>query len=208
MDENNPLFDICKIKVELIFLNDNFSNFQNYQHNLIFYLNKYLWKIKRNAHTPQNKEEKDSLNSSQYSFFEFYAKKLSFKSNIVETNLIPNKTDFYLNILFILDTKEEFNKNEEKITDIINILSSRNTPKDISHLLIICKDNLDLDFIINIFDENTFDIISLWDNDQIKIKHKNLENALNKIIVKYRVNALNKKIDIEKKKKRKFSYTK
>ena len=197
MDENNPLFDICKIKVELIFLNDNFSNFKNYQHNLIFYLNKYLWKIKTNAPTPQNKEEKDSLNSSQYSFFEFYTKKLSFKSNIVETNLIPNKTDFYLNILFILDTKEDFNKNEEKITDIINILSSRNTSKDISHLLIICKDNLDLDFIINIFDENTFDIISLWDNDQIKIKHKNLENALNKIIVKYRVNALNKKIDIE-----------
>ena len=201
MEENNILFDICKIKVELLFLNEHFQNIQNYEHNLIFYLNKYLWKIKTLTPTQKNKEEEDSENTSRYSFFEFYTKNLNRKlSNIQETNFLPTKTDFYLNILYILDKKEDFDKNNEKISDIINILSNISIPKEISYLLIICKDNLDLDFITNILDENTYDIISPWDNDKIMKKHKNLENSLKNIVTKYRINALNQKIDIDIKK--------
>ena len=201
MEENNILFDICKIKVELLFLNEHFQNIQNYEHNLIFYLNKYLWKIKTLIPTQKNKEEEDSENTSRYSFFEFYTKNLNRKlSNIQETNFLPTKTDFYLNILYILDKKEDFDKNNEKISDIINILSNISIPKEISYLLIICKDNLDLDFITNILDENTYDIISPWDNDKIMKKHKNLENSLKNIVTKYRINALNQKIDIDIKK--------
>ena len=126
MDENNPLFDLCKIKVELIFLNENFSNFHNYETELIFYLNKYLWKIKNDTQNINiNKTEETNI----FYYFEFYSKYFDIKSaNISDTNLLSNRTDFYCNLLFIFD-KEDFSKNEERIMDIIKILSSMNNQK-------------------------------------------------------------------------------
>ena len=195
MDENNPLFDLCKIKIELIFLNENFSNFHNYETELIFYLNKYLWKIKNDTQNINiNKTEETNI----FYYFEFYSKYFDIKSaNISDTNLLSNRTDFYCNLLFIFD-KEDFSKNEERIMDIIKILSSRNTPKELSHLLIICNENFDSSYFEDILDENSFDIINIWENNNdIKKNRQKFEKALKKIIIKYRINALNQKIDVK-----------
>ena len=194
MDENNPLFDLCKIKIELLFLNENYSNYQNYENDLIFYMNKYLWKIKMNN---LSKEENEKIQNEHFYYLEFYTKNLNIKSsNIPDTNLLSNTTDFYCNLLFIFDSKEQFNTKEDAINNLINLLSSRNTPKELSHLLIICDKNIDLSFLINILDKNSYDIIHIWEKNDIKKSHKSLENALKNIISKYRVNALNQKIDI------------
>ena len=196
MDENNPLFDLSKIKIELLFLNEKFANYHNYENDLIFYLNKYLWKIQMD-NQEQNKNKKTNDNPTQFYFFEFYTKNINIKSsNIPDTNLLSNKTDFYCNLLFIFDNKEEFNTKKGSINNLINMLSSVNTPKEISHLLIICNKNLDLTFLMNILDKNSYDIIKLWENNNIEKSHKSLENALKNIVIKYRVNALNQKIDI------------
>ena len=198
MDENNPLFDLCKIKIELLFLNENFTNLHNYEKELIFYMNKYLWRIEMDTQPPNTtKDERDSEKSSRFTFFEFYTKYLNIKtSNISDTSLLTNKTDFYCNLLFIFEQKEELNKNEEIKYDLMKILLNRNTPKELSHLLIICNDNLDLGFLSNILDKNTYDKISLWEIGNIKKIHKNLEHVLKDIIIKYRIHALNQKIDV------------
>ena len=105
MDENNPLFDLSKIKIELLFLNEKFTNYHNYENDLIFYMNKYLWKIQMD-NSIQNKIKTDN-NPKQFYFFEFYTKNLNIKySNIPDTNLLSNKTDFYCNLFFIFDDKE------------------------------------------------------------------------------------------------------
>ena len=201
MDENNPLFDLCKIKIELLFLNENISNLKNYENDLIFYLNKYLWKIQiDNSIFITNKEEDEPENQKQFYFFEFYTKNLNVKSlNIPDSNLLSNKTNFYCYLLFIFDSKEEFNSKDSSTNNIINMLSSRNTPKELSHLLIICNKNLDLSFITNILDKNTYNIINTWENNNIKKNHKEFENVLKNILIKYRINAVNQKLYIDQK---------
>ena len=195
MDENNPLFDLAKIKIELLFLNENIPKF-DYENDLIFYLNKYLWKIYMNNPNP-NKDEIENQRSNQFYYFEFYTKNINEKSsNITGTNLISNETNFYMNLLFIFETKEEFNKNESSMNNIINMLASRNTPKDTSHLLIICKKDLDLNFLSTILNKNSYDIIELWENNDIKKCHKSLEVVLKNIVINYRINSSNQKLDI------------
>ena len=199
MDENNPLFDLCKIKIELLYLNENISNHQYYENDLILYMNKYFWKIKmENPSSNLNMQEKEKENHNQFYYFEFYSKNINMQSsNMPDINLLSNTTDFYCNLLFIFDSKEELNTKEDLINNIINLLSSRNTPKELSHLLIICDKNLDLSFLIKILEKNSYDIILFWEKNNIKNNHKSLENALKNIVVKYRVNTLNQKIDIK-----------
>ena len=97
MDENNPLFDLCKIRIELIFLNEkNISNVSFYENSLVFYLNKYLYKI--------NSDNKNQSSQNNFYFFEFYTKHLNIKSsNIPDTNLLSNSSDFFCNIFLIFD---------------------------------------------------------------------------------------------------------
>ena len=128
MDENNPLFDLCKIRIELIFLNEkNISNILFYENSLIFYLNKYLYKI-----SSDNQNQANSQNN--FYFFEFYTKHLNIKSsNIPDTNLLSNATDFFCNIFLIFESKEK--------EELINILKNVKTPKELSYTLIFYKKN-------------------------------------------------------------------
>ena len=185
MDENNPLFDLCKIRIELIFLNEkNISNVSFYENSLVFYLNKYLYKI--------NSDNKNQTSQNNFYFFEFYTKHLNIKSsNIPDTNLLSNSSDFFCNIFLIFDSKEK--------EELINIIKNINTPKELSYILIFYKKNtgLILDNLNLNIDEKSYDIIELWTNNiDIKKSHTHLENALKKMIIKYRINQLNKKLDI------------
>ena len=195
MEKNNPLFDLAKIKIELHFLNENLSNFQ-FENDLILFLNKYLWKIHMNNPNPDI-DEIENERSNQFYFFEFYTKNINIKqSNIPDTNLISNKTNFYLDLLFIFETKEEFEKKEGGIKNLINMLSTSNTPREITHLLIICDKNLDLNSLTNFLDKSQYDIIELWENNMIKKRHKSFELALKNIVIQYRINSLNNKLDV------------
>ena len=195
MEKNNPLFDLAKIKIELHFLNENLSNFQ-FENDLILFLNKYLWKIHMNNPNPNN-DEIENERSSQFYFFEFYTKNINNRqSNIPDTNLISNKTNFYLDLLFIFETKEEFDKKEGGIKNLINMLSTSNTPRELTHLLIICNKNLDLNSLTNFLDKSQYDIIELWENNNIKKRHKSFELALKNIVIQYRINSLNHKLDV------------
>ena len=178
MAENNPLFDLSKIRIELIFLNEkNISNINFYENSLIFYLNKYLYKIRG-----------ENQNNINYYFFEFYTKHLNIKSsNIPDTNLLSNSTDFFCNILLIFNTKEK--------KEIKNIIKSINSPKEFSYTLIFYNKNIIINDIK--LDDNSFGLNEIWTNNiDIKNCHIFLENALKKIIIKYRINQLNQKIDI------------
>ena len=148
MDENNPLFDLSKIRIELIFLNEkNISNINFYENSLIFYLNKYLYKI------PSENQTQNNIN---FYFFEFYTKHLNIKSsNIPDTNLLSNSTDFFCNILLIFNTKEK--------KEINNIIKNINTPKEFSYTLIFYNKSLVIDNIN--LDENSFELIELWTNN-------------------------------------------
>ena len=184
MDENNPLFDLCKIRIELIFLNEkNISNISFYENSLIFYLNKYLYKI------PSDKKNQSNSENNFY-FFEFYTKHLNIKSsNIPDTNLLSNSSDFFCNILLIFEPKEK--------DELINIIKSINTPKEFSHILIFYKKNSAIILDNLNIDEKSCDIIEMWTNNiDIKKSHAQLENALKKMIIKYRINQLNQKLDI------------
>ena len=130
MDENNPLFDLCKIRIELIFLNEkNISNVSFYENSLVFYLNKYLYKI--------NSDNKNQTSQNNFYFFEFYTKHLNIKSsNIPDTNLLSNSSDFFCNIFLIFDSKEK--------EELINIIKNINTPKELSYILIFYKKNTGL----------------------------------------------------------------
>ena len=179
MDENNPLFDLCKIRIELIFLNEkNISNVSFYENSLVFYLNKYLYKI--------NSDNKNQTSQNNFYFFEFYTKHLNIKSsNIPDTNLLSNSSDFFCNIFLIFDSKEK--------EELINIIKNINTPKELSYTLIFYKKNtgLILDNLNLNIDEKSYDIIELWTNNiDIKKSHTHLENALKKMIIKYRINQL------------------
>ena len=199
MEENNPLFDLSKIRFELLFLNEKDNpNIKIYENNLIFYLNKYLYKIDMKTQNENNNEK----NNSNFIFLEFYTKNLNTKSlKIHETNLLSNKTDFFCNILLILDTKE---KAKDKV---INILKNINTPKELTYTLIFYDENSDFNLqnndIINI-DKNSYDLIGMNINnnefnkciDKFKNCYQYLENALKKMIIKYRIYNLNQKIDI------------
>ena len=197
MEENNPLFDLSKIRIELLFLNEkDIPNINLYENNLIFYLNKYLYKIDMKTQDENNIEKKNS----NFIFLEFYTKNLNMKSlNIHDTNLLSNKTDFFCNILLILDTNDK-----EKVK---NILKNINTPKELTYTLIFydknSEFNLSNDDIINI-DKNSYDVFEMCLNsnkfnkydDKFKNCYQFLENALKKMIIKYRIYNLNQKIDI------------
>ena len=197
MEENNPLFDLSKIRIELLFLNEkDIPNINLYENNLIFYLNKYLYKIDMKTQDENNIEKKNS----NFIFLEFYTKNLNMKSlNIHDTNLLSNKTDFFCNILLILDTNDK-----EKV---INMLKNINTPKELTYTLIFydknSEFNLSNDDIINI-DKNSYDVFEMClnsnkfnkYNDKFKNCYQFLENALKKMIIKYRIYNLNQKIDI------------
>ena len=197
MEENNPLFDLSKIRIELLFLNEkDIPNINLYENNLLFYLNKYLYKIDMKTQNENNIEKKNS----NFIFLEFYTKNLNMKSlNIHDTNLLSNKTDFFCNILFILDTNDK-----EKIK---NILKNISTPKELTYTLIFydknSEFNLSNDDIFNI-DKNSYDVFEMClnnnkfnkCNDIFKNCHQYLENALKKMIIKYRIYNLNQKIDI------------
>ena len=197
MEENNPLFDLSKIRIELLFLNEkDIPNINLYENNLIFYLNKYLYKIDMKTQNENNNEK----NNSNFIFLEFNTKNLNMKSlNIHDTNLLSNKTDFFCDILLILDTKE---------TDkVINILKNISTPKELTYTLIFydknSEFNLSNDDIINM-DKNSYDVIGMClnsnefnkCNDIFKNCYQYLENALKKMIIKYRIYNLNQKIYI------------
>ena len=188
-DENNPLFDLSKIRVELLFLNEkNIRNMNLYENSLVLYLNKYLYKINMDK-----KNQSNSVKKSDFTFFEFYTKNLNIKSmDIPDTDLLSNKTDFYCNIALIFDIKEK--------DELINILKNINTQKELTHTLFFCDKNLGFnwqnDYFINL-DKNSYDVIYMRVNDiDFKQCHQYLENSLKKIITKYRVNQLNQKIDI------------
>ena len=188
MDENNPLFDLCKIRVELIFLNEkNIPKINFYENSLVFYLNKYLYKI-----SSENQNQNNLQNKFELYFFEFYTKHLNIKSsNIPDANLLSNTTDFFCNILIIFEQKEK--------DKLLNMIKNSNTPKELSYTLIFCDKNLELNIQNDDFnlDKNSYDIIEIWtNNNDIKKCHPNLENALKNIIIKYRINQLNKKLDI------------
>ena len=197
MEENNPLFDLSKIRIELLFLNEkDIPNINLYENNLIFYLNKYLYKIDMKTQNENNIEKKNS----NFIFLEFYTKNLNMKLlNIHDTNLLSNKTDFFCNILLILDTKEK-----DKVK---NIFKNINTPKELTYTLIFydknSEFNLSNDDIINM-DKNSYDVIGMClnsnefnkCNDIFKNCYQFLENALKKMIIKYRIYNLNQKIDI------------
>jgi hypothetical protein len=142
-------------------------------------------------------DEIENERSNQFYFFEFYTKNINIKqSNIPDINLISNKTNFYLDLLFIFETKEEFEKKEGGIKNLINMLSTSNTPREITHLLIICDKNLDLNSLTNFLDKSQYDIIELWENNMIKKRHKSFELALKNIVIQYRINSLNNKLDV------------
>ena len=197
MEENNPLFDLSKIRIELLFLNEkDIPNINLYENNLLFYLNKYLYKIDMKTQKENNIEK----NNSNFIFLEFYTKNLNMKSlNIHDTNLLSNKTDFFCNILFILDTNDK-----EKIK---NILKNISTPKELTYTLIFydknSEFNLSNDDIINI-DKNSYDVFGMEINNnefnkyngEFKNCYQYLENALKKMLIKYRIYNLNQKIDI------------
>ena len=184
MNENNPLFDLCKIRIELIFLNEkNISNIFFYENSLIFYLNKYLYKI-----DSDNKSQSNSQNN--YYFFEFYTKNLNIKSsNIPDTNLLSNTSDFFCNIFLLFDSNEK--------EELINSIKNSNKPKELSYTLIFINKNLEINLDDIGLDENSFDIIELWTNNiNIKECHAQFENVLRKMIIKYRIYQLNQKLDI------------
>ena len=184
MNENNPLFDLCKIRIELLFLNEkNISNIFFYENSLIFYLNKYLYKI-----DSDNKSQSNSQNN--YYFFEFYTKNLNIKSsNIPDTNLLSNTSDFFCNIFLLFDSNEK--------EELINSIKNSNKPKELSYTLIFINKNLEINLDDIGLDENSFDIIELWTNNiNIKECHAQFENALRKMIIKYRIYQLNQKLDI------------
>ena len=184
MNENNPLFDLCKIRIELIFFNEkNISNIFFYENSLIFYLNKYLYKI-----DSDNKSQSNSQNN--YYFFEFYTKNLNIKSsNIPDTNLLSNTSDFYCNIFLLFDSNEK--------EELINSIKNSNKPKELSYTLIFINKNLEINLDDIGLDENSFDIIELWTNNiNIKECHAQFENVLRKMIIKYRIYQLNQKLDI------------
>lgn len=184
MNENNPLFDLCKIRIELIFFNEkNISNIFFYENSLIFYLNKYLYKI-----DSDNKSQSNSQNN--YYFFEFYTKNLNIKSsNIPDTNLLSNTSDFFCNIFLLFDSNEK--------EELINSIKNSNKPKELSYTLIFINKNLEINLDDIGLDENSFDIIELWTNNiNIKECHAQFENALRKMIIKYRIYQLNQKLDI------------
>jgi len=197
MDENNPLFDLSKIRIELLFLNEkNIPSINSYENSLTFYLNKYLYKIDIDSQNKNNAEK----NNSNFIFLEFYTKDLNIKSlNIPDVNLLSNKTDFFCNILLILDKKEKNN--------LTNILKNISTPKELTYTLIFADENSDLNlpnnYLIDI-EKNSIDVIEMRINnndfnkcnDNFKNCHQYLENALRKMIIKYRINKLNQKIDI------------
>ena len=184
MNENNPLFDLCKIRIELIFFNEkNISNIFFYENSLIFYLNKYLYKI-----DSDNKSQSNSQNN--YYFFEFYTKNLNIKSsNIPDTNLLSNTSDFFCNIFLLFDSNEK--------EELINSIKNSNKPKELSYTLIFINKNLEINLDDIGLDENSFDIIELWTNNiNIKECHAQFENVLRKMIIKYRIYQLNQKLDI------------
>ena len=184
MNENNPLFDLCKFRIELIFFNEkNISNIFFYENSLIFYLNKYLYKI-----DSDNKSQSNSQNN--YYFFEFYTKNLNIKSsNIPDTNLLSNTSDFFCNIFLLFDSNEK--------EELINSIKNSNKPKELSYTLIFINKNLEINLDDIGLDENSFDIIELWTNNiNIKECHAQFENVLRKMIIKYRIYQLNQKLDI------------
>ena len=189
MDENNPLFDLCKIHVELIFINEkDIPNINIYENNLIMYLNKFLYKIKVENQSKNNFEK-----NSNFYFFNFYTKHLNSKiSNIPETNLLSNKTDFFCNIFLLFEPKIK----EKTINDIKNI----NTTKELTYTLFFCNKNTNKSIsneISDALDKNIYDVIEICgNNNDFKNCHKSLENVLKKIIIKYRTIQLNQKIDI------------
>ena len=148
INENNPLFDLCKIRIELIFFNEkNISNIFFYENSLIFYLNKYLYKI-----DSDNKSQSNSQNN--YYFFEFYTKNLNIKSsNIPDTNLLSNTSDFFCNIFLLFDSNEK--------EELINSIKNSNKPKELSYTLIFINKNLEINLDDIGLDENSFDIIEL-----------------------------------------------
>ena len=172
-DENNPLFDLCKINIELLFLNDsNIPNKNNYENSLIFYLNKYLYKIK-----VENENQNNNEKNSNFYYFEFNTKTLNIKSlNIPGTDLLSNTTDIFCNILLISDSKEK-----DKLK---NIPQNQNFPKELMYTIIFYDKNSELDFNENNFadlDKNSYDLITIWkNNDDLKEIHQQLENALKK----------------------------
>ena len=153
-DENNPLFDLCKINIELLFLNDsNIPNKNNYENSLIFYLNKYLYKIK-----VENENQNNNEKNSNFYYFEFNTKTLNIKSlNIPGTDLLSNTTDIFCNILLIFDSKEK--------DKIINIPQNKNFPKELTHTLIFYDKNSDIDLNennINNLDKSSYEIIKIY----------------------------------------------
>ena len=188
-DENNPLFDLCKINIELLFLNDsNIPNKNNYENSLIFYLNKYLYKIK-----VENENQNNNEKNSNFYYFEFNTKTLNIKSlNIPGTDLLSNTTDIFCNILLISDSKEK-----DKLK---NIPQNQNFPKELTYTIIFYDKNSELDFNENNFtdlDKNSYDLITIWkNNDDLKEIHQPLENALKKIVIRYRKFQLSQKLDI------------
>ena len=156
-DENNPLFDLSKIRVELLFLNEkNIRNMNLYENSLVLYLNKYLYKINMDK-----KNQSNSVKKPDFTFFEFYTKNLNIKSmDIPDTDLLSNKTDFYCNIALIFDIKEK--------DELINILKNINTQKELTHTLFFCDKNLGFnwqnDYFINL-DKNSYDVIYMRVND-------------------------------------------
>ena len=183
LDENNPLFDLCKIHIELIFLNEkNISNINFYENSIIFYLNKYLYKIKI---------ENQNNNNYDFYFFDFYTKHFNINTlNIPDTNLLSNKTDIFCGVFLILEIKEKDN--------LIYLLKNRNQIKELNHIFIFYNKKLDISK--NIFfdlDNNLYDLIEIWENiNDIKKCHNYLENSLKNIMIKYRINQFNRKLDI------------
>ena len=188
-DENNPLFDLCKIHVDLLFINENnIPNINYYENSLIFYLNKNLYKIKEENQNKNNNEK-----NSNFYYFEFNSKTLNIKSsNIPGTDLLSNTTDIFCNIVLIFDSKEK-----DKLK---NIPQNKNFPNELTHTLIFYDKNSDIDLNENNFnnlDKSSYDLIKIWkNNNELKKIHQQLENALRKIIIKYRTFQLNKKLDI------------
>ena len=192
MDENNPLFDLFKIRIELTILNENeIPNKDFYENSLIFYLNKCFYKIITDNSASQNKDTKKNFD---FYFFEFYTKNINLNSaNIPDSNLLSNKTDFFCNIIMLVSDINEDEKNNIK-----KMLTKNNTQKDISFLFIFYKKNNDFNnYFDDFLDKNSYEMIELWENDDdIKKCYKGFENALKKIVIKYQINQLNQKIDI------------
>ena len=175
--DNNPLFDLAKLRCDVFFHSEDECNYKN---EFLYYLIKNLWKIKL---------QKSEKNKVKYYYFEYSEKKSNDqntqtstrKITIPSTCLLSNSANFYVYVLFLFDDEKAKNK-----AKIYNILSHMYFSLDLSHLLIFYHKKIDPSSLLTDVDKKLYDTIQLWEPDKISSVHENLVNSLTNIMDKYK----------------------